>query len=51
MSENNMNNKNQEQELNEILRLRREKLNNLKEAGADPYTITKFDFDIDIWFW
>ncbi len=34
-----------EQELNEILRLRREKLSALKESGNDPYTITKFDFD------
>ena len=36
-----------ELELNEILRLRREKLNALKEAGNDPYKITKYDFDSD----
>ena len=36
---------NTEQELNEILRLRREKLAALKEAGSDPYTVTKYDFD------
>ncbi|MBQ4238040.1 MAG: lysine--tRNA ligase, partial [Ruminococcus sp.] len=32
-----------EQNLNEILRLRREKLANLQEAGKDPFVITKFD--------
>ena len=36
-----------ELELNEILRLRREKLNALKESGNDPYKITKYDFDSD----
>ena len=46
MAQNNVNNS-AEQDLNEILRLRREKLANLKEAGNDPYTITKFDFDND----
>ncbi len=30
-------------ELNEILRLRREKLAQLAEAGKDPFTITKYD--------
>ena len=34
-----------EQELNEILKVRRDKLAALKEAGADPFTVTKFDFD------
>ena len=38
---------NTEQDLNEILRLRREKLAALKEAGNDPYTVTKYDFDSD----
>ena len=38
---------NTEQEPNEILRLRREKLAALKEAGSDPYTVTKYDFDSD----
>lgn len=47
MSQNNVNSNNPEQELNEILRLRREKLAALKEAGNDPYTITKYDFDND----
>ena len=32
-----------EQNLNEILRLRREKLTNLQQAGKDPFVITKFD--------
>ncbi len=32
-----------EQNLNEILRLRREKLANLQSAGKDPFVITKFD--------
>ncbi|MBR6510009.1 MAG: lysine--tRNA ligase [Clostridia bacterium] len=46
MAENNANNANaKEQDLNEILRLRREKLANMKAAGNDPFTITKFDFD------
>ena len=30
-------------ELNEILRLRREKLSALVEAGEDPFKITKYD--------
>ena len=32
-----------EQNLNEILRLRRDKLANLQAAGKDPFVITKFD--------
>ena len=32
-----------EQNFNEILRLRREKLANLQSAGKDPFVITKFD--------
>ena len=31
------------QDLNQILRLRREKLAEMQEAGKDPYTVTKFD--------
>ncbi len=46
MAQNNSNNT-QEQDLNEILRLRREKLTALKESGNNPYEITKFDFDND----
>ncbi|MDO4562873.1 MAG: lysine--tRNA ligase [Clostridia bacterium] len=33
----------QQQDLNEILRVRREKLAALREAGCDPYEITRFD--------
>ena len=33
----------QVQNLNEILRLRREKLTNLQNAGKDPFVITKYD--------
>ena len=32
-----------EQDLNEILRVRREKLKNLQQAGKDPFEIVKFD--------
>lgn len=34
-----------EKELSEILKVRRDKLAALKEAGCDPYTVTKYDFD------
>ena len=47
MQENNIKNVETEKELNEILRLRREKLSALKESGNDPYVITKFDFNSD----
>ncbi len=47
MAENNVKNGNEQQELNEILRLRREKLAVMQEAGNDPFKITKFDFDND----
>ena len=45
MAENTSNNSREmnENELNEILRLRREKLNALVEAGEDPFVITKYD--------
>lgn len=36
-----------EQDLNEIVRVRHEKLAALKESGNDPFLITKFDFDND----
>ena len=32
-----------EQDLNEILRLRREKFENFKAEGKDPFVITKYD--------
>ena len=34
---------NQEQDLNQILKARREKLANLQAAGKDPFVITKYD--------
>ncbi len=40
MAENNMP---QEVNLNELLKVRREKLHDLQEAGKDPFKITKFD--------
>ena len=40
MSENN--NMEQEQDLNQLMIVRRDKLNKLKEEGKDPYKITKF---------
>ena len=46
MSDNNVNNVNNEQteqEYNEVVRVRREKLAALKEAGKDPFVLTKFD--------
>lgn len=37
------NEQNQAQDLNQLLKVRREKLANLQEAGKDPFQITKFD--------
>ena len=39
----NNNQQNQEQDLNQILKVRREKLANLQEAGKDPFVITKYE--------
>ena len=36
-------NKNQQQDLNQLLKVRREKLTTLQEAGKDPFRITKYD--------
>lgn len=36
-------NNNQEQDLNHLLKVRREKLSELQEAGKDPFRITKYD--------
>ena len=47
MAENNVKPVEEQQELNEILRVRREKLSALQEAGNDPFKITKYDFDND----
>ena len=44
--QNNQQNNNQqpkEQDLNQLLKVRREKLANLQEAGKDPFVITKYD--------
>ena len=35
-----------EQDLNALLKVRREKLDNLREAGKDPFVITKYDVSI-----
>ena len=47
MSENQNNNINQApaqtEDINELMRVRREKLANLQEAGCDPFEITKYD--------
>ena len=37
------NNQKQEQDINQLLKVRREKLSALQEAGKDPFQITKFD--------
>ncbi len=34
-----------EQDLHELLKVRRDKLEELRAAGRDPYTVTKFDVD------
>ena len=33
----------QEQDINQLLKVRREKLANLQAAGKDPFQITKYD--------
>ena len=37
------NNGNKEQDIGQLLKIRREKLAALQEAGKDPFKITKFD--------
>ena len=37
------NQNNQQQDVNQLLKVRREKLSALQEAGADPFKITKYD--------
>lgn len=47
MSDNvNVNVEQTEQEYNEVVRIRREKLAGLKEAGKDPFTLTKYDVTV-----
>ncbi len=46
MSEQNQNkaeNQQPQQDLNQLLKVRREKLAALQEAGKDPFVITKYD--------
>ncbi len=43
MDEQNRNNLPEEQDLNEILRVRREKLDNLKKAGKNPFEKVRYD--------
>ena len=40
---NNQNNQAKPQDVNQLLKVRREKLATLQEAGKDPFTITKYD--------
>lgn len=40
---NNQNNQVKPQDLNQLLKVRREKLKNLQDAGKDPFQITKYD--------
>ncbi len=47
MADNNVKPVDTQQELNEILRVRREKLAAMQEAGNDPFKITKYDFNND----
>ena len=41
--ENQNQNNNQQQDVNQLLKVRREKLAALQEAGKDPFQLTKFD--------
>lgn len=43
VAEQNQQNKNEEKDLNQLLKVRREKLKNLQDNGKDPFQITKFD--------
>ena len=43
MAEEKNNNAPQEQDISEILKVRREKLKALQDAGKDPFTVTRFD--------
>ena len=37
------NNKEQELDINQLMKIRREKLQEMQEAGKDPFEITKFN--------
>ena len=43
MANQNNNKSGQQQDVNQLLKVRREKLQNLQEAGKDPFQITKYD--------
>ena len=43
MAEQNQNKEQEIQDIHELLKVRRNKLSELQEAGKDPFTITKFD--------
>ena len=43
MANQNNNKGGQQQDVNQLLKIRREKLQNLQEAGKDPFQITKYD--------
>ena len=43
MSENNQQKNNTESDLNEVLKIRREKLAVLQESGANPFEITSYE--------
>ncbi|MCH5280863.1 MAG: lysine--tRNA ligase [Lachnospiraceae bacterium] len=43
MAEQNKQNQQGEQDINQLLKVRREKLEALREAGKDPFTITKYE--------
>ena len=43
MAKDQNNQSHQEQDLNQLLKVRREKLAALQEAGADPFRITKYE--------
>ncbi|MGN0556868.1 MAG: lysine--tRNA ligase, partial [Acutalibacteraceae bacterium] len=47
MSENMKNTQGPEQDINELLKVRRDKLKALQQEGCDPYAVTKYDFDSD----
>ena len=43
MAEQNNQKGGQQQDVNQLLKVRREKLQNLQEAGNDPFVITKYE--------
>lgn len=46
MAEQNQQKKQQEPDLNQLLKVRREKLAELQAAGKDPFQITKYDVTV-----